>query len=357
MNVLWFLVLAIGPVFHLRAGGREDLSTTSRAQLLLDGTGAAQLAPGAHSGTLTTAELVPDRSFTQAIVSWEASAPDGTWIEVRARALVDGRWTRNYVMGVWSESPMRHSVEAQKDESGQVATDTLVLTRPATALQLSVTLVSAHPPRSPVLRGLHAVVSTGEPPPSRLDPDQRVWGIDLAVPQQAQGLYPGGGVWCSPTSTSMVLGYWGFRVPVPETAANVHDWMYDGTGNWPFNTAFAAARGGPSLEAFVTRLYQVEQLERLIAAGLPVVASVSFDRHEITNAPIASTNGHLIVVRGFDVRGDVIVNDPAAPWDDLVHLTYARQSFDRAWSRSGRMIYLIHPTQQPPPDEGSLGCW
>jgi hypothetical protein len=358
MNVLLVLALGIGPMFHLRAGGREDFSATSRVQVQIDAAGVVRLAPRVLSGTVETAELVPERPFTQAIVSWEASVPDGTWIEVRARARVGGRWTRDYVMGIWSESPMRSSVDDQKDHDGDVATDTLVLARPATALQLGVSLESARAGRSPRLRGLPAIVSADNTPTDRLAADRRTWGIDLAVPPRSQMLYPDGGeVWCSPTSTAMVLDYWGVGVPVPEAAANIYDWMYDGTGNWPFNTAYAAARGGASLEAFVTRLYQVEQLERLIAAGLPVVAAVTFGPYELGNAPIPSTDGHLIVVRGFSVSGDVIVNDPAAPWDDLVHLTYDRQAFDRAWSRSGRMIYLMHPAEQPLPEAGSLGCW
>jgi hypothetical protein len=358
MNAILLIALGIGPMFHFRAGGREDFSATTRAQVQIDAAGEVRLLPRAVSGTIKTAELVPDRPFTEAIVSWEASAPEGTWIEMRARARVGERWTRDYVMGIWSESPMRASVDEQKDADGDVATDTLVLTKPATALQLSVTLVSARPGQSPRLRGLHAVVSAREPPPDPLQPDRRAWGIDLGVPPRSQMLYPHGGeVWCSATSTAMVLDYWGIRVHVPEAAAQIYDWMYDGTGNWPFNTAFAAVRAGPALETFVTRLYQVEQLERLIAIGLPIVASVSFGKNEIKNAPIASTDGHLIVVRGFAVNGDVIVNDPAAPWDDLVHLTYNRQAFDRAWSRSGRMIYLMHPAKQPLPESGSRGCW
>lgn len=357
MNAVLLVALGLGPVFHLRAGGREDFSTAARAQVELDGSGAARLAAGASSGTLTT-ELVPERPFTQAVVSWEASAPDGTWLEVEARALVGGRWTKPYLLGVWSESPMRHSVDEQKDADGDVATDTLMLARAATALRVTVTLVSVRAERTPLLRGLHAIVTSPDAPRARLEPDRRAWGVDLGVPRRSQMMYPHGGeVWCSPTSTSMVLDYWGIAVPVPEAAARVYDWIYDGTGNWPFNTAFAAARGGPALEAFVTRLHQVEQLERLIGRGFPVVAAISFQRGELRGAPMPSTDGHLIVVRGFDARGDVIVNDPAAPWDDLVQLTYDRDAFDRAWSHSGRMIYLIHPVALSLPEQGALGCW
>jgi hypothetical protein len=343
-------------MFHFRAGGREDLAATLRSGVQLDERGEVRLAPGTSSGTLTTLELVPERSFSSIVVSWEASAKEGTWIEIRARARVGGRLTRYYHLGVWSESSLRHSAEAQADGDGHVDTDTLLLTHPATALQLEITLVAARPGATPTLRGLHAIVGS-EPPPERLLPDRRAWGVDIDVPRRSQLLHQHGNVWCSPTSTSMVIDHYGVRVPVPEAAAGTYDWVYAGTGNWPFNTAFAAALGGPPLEAFVTRLYQVEQLERLIAAGIPVVASVSFGPGDLPNAPAAWTKGHLLVVRGFDVMGDVIVNDPAASWDDLVRLTYERAAFDRAWAHSGRTIYLIHPVALPLPEAGALGCW
>ena len=86
--------------------------------------------------------------------------------------------------------------------------------------------------------------------------------------------YGGGGeAWCSPTSTAMVLGYYG-RLPAPssyawvgprtdpwvdEVARRTYNVAYDGTGNWPFNTAYAASRG---LTAFVTRLRSLAEAER-----------------------------------------------------------------------------------------------
>jgi hypothetical protein len=69
-------------------------------------------------------------------------------------------------------------------------------------------------------------------------PDPSVWGTNLNVPQrsqllpQYQGLgYGGGGeVWCSPTSTSMVMAYWSsvlkqanLNQTVPDTAAGTYD--------------------------------------------------------------------------------------------------------------------------------------
>ena len=43
---------------------------------------------------------------------------------------------------------------------------------------------------------------------------------------------------------------------------------YEGTGNWPFNTAYAASLAG---HAFVTRLASLRAAEQYVAAGIPLV--------------------------------------------------------------------------------------
>jgi hypothetical protein len=157
-------------------------------------------------------------------------------------------------------------------------------------------------------------------------------GATLDVPRYSQmthsGHYPrwggGGQAWCSPTATSMVLGYYG-ALPRPKAYAWVgkghpqpwvdhaarmtFDHAYDGTGNWPFNTAYAAPRAG---KGFVTRLRSLREAEAFIKAGIPLVASISWRRGELDNAPISASNGHLLVISGFTRSGDVVVNDPAA---------------------------------------------
>src|SRR4030095_16217250 len=118
--------------------------------------------------------------------------------------------------------------------------------------------------------------------------------VDLDVPLYSQeihaGEYPqfdnGGEAWCSPTSTSMVLAYWGsgptsgdygwvdpaFDDPWVDHAARYNfDYHYDGAGNWPFNTAYAAHWG---LDGFVTQLHSLTEAEQFIAAGLPLLASI-----------------------------------------------------------------------------------
>ena len=97
---------------------------------------------------------------------------------------------------------------------------------------------------------------------------------------------------------------------VDHAARYTYAWGYDGTGMWPFNTAYAARYG---LDAFVTRLRSLREAELFIKAGIPLVASISFGAGELDGAPISATSGHLVVIRGFTADGRVVVNDPAAP--------------------------------------------
>ena len=128
---------------------------------------------------------------------------------------------------------------------------------------------------------------------------------------------------------------------VDHVARVVYDYGYDGAGNWPFNTAYAAAL---TTNAFVTRLPSLREAERFIHAGIPLAASISFGKGELTGAPISSTAGHLVVITGFTSAGKVVVNDPAASSDSTVRRTYKRGQFERAWlGGSGGIAYVIRP--------------
>jgi hypothetical protein len=180
-----------------------------------------------------------------------------------------------------------------------------------------------------------------------------LWGKKLAVPQCSQMVYPDGGeVWCSPTSTSMVLAYWrgdtsACEPRVRAAVAGVYDHLYDGHGNWPFNTAYAATAG---MEGYVARFASLAEAEKWIAAGVPVVFSWGGGGGELGGASIPSSNGHLAVLVGFDSTGNPIVNDPAAPSNGTVQRTYARAELERLWlQHSGGTVYLIHPSTHPIP--------
>src|SRR5207247_1619040 len=216
---------------------------------------------------------------------------------------------------------------------------------------------------SPILRRISAVVSdTRSYTPRYPSPRYTDRAMELAVPRYSQEIhagefpeYDGGGeAWCSPTSTEMVVEYWNKRPTSSElswvgphadpqvdyAARFTYDAAYGGTGNWPFNTAYASRFG---LSARVLQLGSLNDAERFILAGVPLVASISHARGALPGfLNNDGTNGHLLVIIGFTASGDVSANEPAATSDATVRRIYGREAFERAWiGGSGGVVYFI----------------
>lgn len=321
----------------------------------VDARGVLRLAAGAPAGEALSPVVRTGFEAREAVPSWNAATPAGTWVEARLRARVAGRWTRWYELGVWSsrDGARRHSVAGQRDARGRVATDTLVLAAGADALQLALRLRSERGGASPSLR-LAAVAFSAAPKRPRMlaAGDRSLWGRLLDVPRYSQMVYPDGGeVWCSPTSVAMVVAYWQRDRGAPEprvrrAVRGVYDGVYRGHGNWSFNVAFAATQG---LDARVARLASLRDVERWVAAGVPVVLSYAWRPGQLAGSS-GSSDGHLGVVVGFDRSGNPVVNDPAARSDAAVRRTYRRAQLERLWlEHSGGTVYLIHPPRHRVP--------
>jgi hypothetical protein len=311
-------------------------------------------------GEATSPEIASQFDYTEAIASWNATTPPGTWIEVQFRAQYGTRWSKWYILGIWASDYStidRHSVQSQGDSDGYVAVDTFVSTNKKEAtskFQLKIRLFSVNGTATPSVRNASVAYSMSAPKSATVSTgDPSLWNRTLSVPKCSQMVYPDGGeVWCSPTSTSMVLAYWdnytGPCEPGVRAAVNgVYDWIYNGHGNWPFNTAYAATFG---YEGYVARLTSLGTAEKFIAAGVPVVMSIAWKNGELSGADINSTNGHLLVLVGFDTQGNPIINDPASPSDLAVQHTYLRSEFEPLWLQaSGGTVYLIYPVGTPVP--------
>ena len=100
----------------------------------------------------------------------------------------------------------------------------------------------------------------------------------------------------------------------------------------------------------------------MIAAGQPIICSIQVEKGELPNAPYKSTDGHLIVVTGFDADGNVLVNDPAATDTEKGQTAYPRDALQKAWmDRANGTAYIIQaPAKKPPiatpsdPEHGAL---
>jgi uncharacterized protein YvpB len=340
------VILALGGVFLSNAFGATFTESKPSGKWVPAETAAKTT--GTYLWTLESPPITLERAFDLLIPSWEAKTPSGSWISLEVRVRIGDHWSRYYSFGTWeeiskSENPntgsRNASLDGQKDVDGKVITDTLKLERPATVLQYRVKGYSAQN-MAPQVNWLG--FTTDLQKQNKQDKsisDQSVWGTTLEVPMRSQMVFKEGEGWCSPTSTSMVLAYYGIHKSVPEVAKGVYDRTYGGTGNWAFNVAYTSSLG---LRSHVARLSSLLDLERLIAAGQPVPISVGWKKGELTGAPIPSSAGHLMVVVGFDKQGNIVVNDPAAANDAAVRRVYNREQLERIWlGHSGGVAYLI----------------
>ncbi|MFF8728717.1 peptidase C39 family protein [Streptomyces sp. NPDC015171] len=359
-----------------------------------------------HTGTTATWEYATwtgpvhrlTTPATEVVASWSAHTPAGTWLQVELRGTyADGTDTPWYVMGRWASGDQdikRTSVDGQTDGRSTVWTDTFAIDDASTGLRLTAYRLRLTLYRRPGTRRTPTVWrlgAMGSDVPDRFTVPASTPGLaqELAVPRYSQeihkGQYPeydnGGEAWCSPTSSQMIIEYWGGRLTreqlswvdpayadpqVDHAARFTYDHQYEGCGNWPFNAAYAATFEG--LQGVVTRLASLTDLETLIAAGIPAITSQSFLKEELTGAGYG-TSGHLMTVIGFTADGDVIANDPASADDAAVRRVYARREFENIWLRtkrynaSGKVVsgtggvcYLYFPAHPTPHQRRALAA-
>ena len=338
-------------------------------------------------GSWTSSKFATGFGFTELVSSWIAQTPTGTFVRVYMSAdRGDGTSTKWYTMGIWASGDgdiYRRSVGGQGDGDGYIAIDTFFAKdHPMVGYQLKLELYRlTGSAASPSVARIGAVASDPvNTKPYTPSATTMTGDVVLPVRQFSQeihaGQYPqydgGGEAWCSPTSTSMVVDYWGkgpsktdyafvlkdypkINDPQVDYAARyVFDYHYNGAGNWPFNVAYAGERG---LDGEVTQLHSLAEAEQFIKAGIPLVASIAFTSNKLDGFLFKSTSGHLLVIVGFMANGDPVVNDPAATSDATVQRVYDRAQFEQNWMTStGGIVYVIHPASLPLP-ASPLGNW
>lgn len=300
-------------------------------------------------------------------------------------------------MGRWAAGDgdiHRTSVDGQSDDRSSIWTDTFAINAPASGLRLAsyqLRLTLYRKPGTTLTPTVHRVGAMASDIPDRftVPAAEHVVARELTVPRYSQnthvGQYPeydnGGEAWCSPTSSQMIIEYWGrkptaadlawvnpaFADPqVCHAARYTFDYQYDGCGNWPFNAAYATSYR--DMNAVVTRLGSLTDVERLIRAGIPVITSQSFLSSELTGAGYG-TSGHLMTVIGFTADGDVIANDPASPSNTAVRRVYKRREWENVWLRTkrynasgavssgtGGVCYLYWPVEPTAAQRGALAA-
>lgn len=344
-------------------GGFSLVGLSASDEALVFDPANAEAAGGELAAEATSPELLPDFPAAEIIPSWNADTPEGSRLDVFIRARAGAQWTGWYALGEWCAADSRYtrrSIGGQADDTAEVKTDTLVLAKPAEALQAKLRFVVAAERLAgmagglPALRGLALAYSSPKALAAsgpRAGGDSALWGRVIAgVPAFSQMVYPdGGNTWCSPTCVAMTLAYWegdgdAAEPRVRRAVSGVYDETWGGCGNWSFNAAYAGTRG---CDALVARFPSLARLEPFIAAGIPVAMSVAWSQEDgrpLAGAPVPRSAGHLTLLVGFDERGDPVMNEPAAREPSEVRRTYRRAELETRWlEASGGAAYLIVP--------------
>jgi hypothetical protein len=258
----------------------------------------------------------------EAIVSWNTLAPRGA-IELRAGAH-DGR-TSAWLPYVAFSSDRRASL-AGADTFVRIETD---------VVRASVDLVTLGVRSQGPLDALFVSTPDYGAPSSIV----ALPALELDVPplSQFEPAYPLERGWCAPATLAMLLAYRSYPIDVPIVAREVFDARYGGTGNWALNVAFAGSLG---FRAAVMHLRELAHAHAFLADDIPLALSIAWRADELPGAPLPTSDGHLVVLRGIDENGDALVNDPARPG---VSVVYPRGAFERAWLGHGGIAFAVAP--------------
>lgn len=351
------------------ASGPLPISTTPPG-VLLEPNGSGE--PGRVS--LVSSPLAAPFPFSEALVSWNLAVPPGMAARIEMRVARDGpdgvaRWSPWLFLGRWggpdAPEPDREARTLAFDAlapdaggeptpaRGKIDVDFFVSDESFDRAQLrvSATRDAGTPTPEPgtavrVERLAITFSDTTAPIPLEPGTGQRA---ELPVPFRSQRTPNDqlSGRLCSPTSVAMVLAFRGVDRPVADVADTAYDHDHDIFGNWPRNIQAAYSMGVPG---YLTRFDDWASVEATLAAGKPIIASIQVKPGELKGAPYPKTAGHLIVIRGIDQRGNLIVNDPAAGTPDTGMLTYRRKDMERVWLRrtAGTAYVLLDPATPAP---------
>lgn len=302
----------------------------------VSGTG-VRLISSAMTGTASFVGVSAPFLTNNAVPSWNLDLPSGTGARMEIRAVNYSTSTIWYEVGRIGTIPggiKRHT----SDTYGYIDIDTLMLSTVWPQIEYRVILYSNAAGVTPTLRLMSLCYADTSTPISYVALPAPGVTTSLPVPWRSQYWVPDiGSVICGPTSLTMAEDYFGCNLPTETVAADAYDSYNKLYGNWPFLAQAAAKRG---FKAYVLRANTQQPLRDLIAAGNVAIMSTAYDPGELTNSPISSTAGHLILSVGIASNGDYICNDPAGSDSRWDHVTYYASQMAHVWLYHGGGVLI-----------------
>jgi len=308
--------------------------------IYVSGTG-VRLANSATSGVASFAGIDAPFPTNNVVCSWNVDMPAGTGIRTEVRAVNGGTATSWYEIARQGTIPSGIS-RIKGSRTNGIDDDTLMLPSKYPRIEYRVTLYTNTVGVTPTLRLMavcYADTSTLIPY-SELPPPG--YTTSLPVPWRSQYWVPGiGGSICGPTSMSMAEAYNGCNLPTETVAADCYDDYNSIYGNWPFIAEGAAKHG---FKTYYSRANDQQPIRDHLANGYPVEIGMAYSSGELTNSPIPSTGGHLVLCVGVTSNGDWICNDPAGSDDRWDHVVYLKAEIANVWGTHNATVIPCIPS-------------
>lgn len=321
------------------------LTAASESLRARDAAAGIVLAPAgptlAEAARFASVTYTPAHPFRDLLVSWNVSVPKaaGFCVELRV-AREAGAWSPWLYVGDWGNVP--EIERATETDGGKIDTDFFRGQVTFDSAQVRVRAWSTGDAKGSEL-GLDRLTLCFSNRELRVEPrasDSKSMAFRLPVPTRSQRTEAAdiADRICSPTSLAMVLAYRGASHATADVAARAFDARHDIYGNWPRNVQAAYTFGVPG---YLTRIASWNEAEALIREQQPIIASIAVQPGELPGAPYPKTDGHLIVITGFDAADGVQVNDPAVADPEKSRLVYKRADLSRCWLERGGTAYIL----------------
>ena len=323
---------------HVLINRANELNTSKMNNLKYNGEKVV-LNDDALSGTYES-EVYNTLEFRRVVGSFSCITSENATCELAISIKVDGEWSKYFTYGEFGLG-RNNLYYNQTDTKSYMDTDMIEPKSgyKGSGVKYKITLKrdslsTKSPELSLVALALfiidyNYVVDTSNLPDS----------VDWDLPKLYQHDVPGiGSVICSATTTTMLLkfaGYdfsdKGYQYEHQYMANMVADRGHNNPtyGNWSYNMMAAGAFG---INAYVGKMYSWDEIRYYLANNGPIGVSIG------GNFGIYSTDGHLLVLRGYRIENGettVICNDPNVKG---VYYEVSLEIFLRCW---GSVVYIM----------------
>lgn len=287
-----------------------------------------------------TPGLIVPGGFSQVLASWNVDVAEGAGaaLEIRVGDGVNA-WSPWFTITTWSPgdgdanggdpppAPDPDPAAANAGDWGKVNIDFFTSKRSYEQVQARVRVRGG---KATLRRIALCTTGTGSAPVT--GPAPAAFAAEVPFRTQKTPDKALSGRLCSPTSVAMAIARQDPSIETRTVADCVYDTPHDIYGNWPRNVQGAWTLGLPGV---LTRFSSWPEVAATLDTGRLIVMSIDFKESELRGAGFTS-NGHLVVIHGFDERGDVRVQDPARGTAEEGRRVFNRDDLTRVWLQRNR---------------------